>query len=146
MYLIEVKGRRMLLISSVTGLFISVVFMAGSFLMINKYSAVVVKLNGSNVDSWTNISTNEFNLCNGYRWVQLTLYREFGNYPTPYSKIYLDTFFAITFDRNNHTLRSWCHFKATNVSFKKTPRSRCIEVPNKSYDEKLNITTKCILL
>ena len=53
-----------------------------------------------------------------------------------YSKIYLDTFFAITFDRNNHTPRSWCHFKATNVSFKKTPRSRCIDVPNKSYGEK----------
>ena len=67
MYLIEVKGRRMLLISSGIGLFISVVFMAGSFLMINKYSAVVVKLSESNVDSWTNISTNEFNLCNGYR-------------------------------------------------------------------------------
>ena len=57
----------MLLIYSGVGLFISVVFMAGSFLMINKYSAVVVKLSGSNVDSWTNISTNEFNLCNGYR-------------------------------------------------------------------------------
>uniref|UniRef100_A0A914DU81 PSI domain-containing protein n=1 Tax=Acrobeloides nanus TaxID=290746 RepID=A0A914DU81_9BILA len=40
--------------------------MAGSFLMVNKYSAVVVKLNEKNVDSWTNISTNEFNLCNGY--------------------------------------------------------------------------------
>ena len=57
----------MLLISSTIGLFISVVFMAGSFLMINKYSAVVVKLSESNVDSWTNISTNEFNLCNEYR-------------------------------------------------------------------------------
>ena len=64
------------------------------------------------------------------------IYRVCGNYPTPYSKIYLDTFFAITFDRNNHTPRSWCHFKATNVSFKKTPRSRCIDVPNKSYGEK----------
>jgi hypothetical protein len=57
----------MLLISSATGSFISLVFMAGSFLMINKYSAVVVKLSESNVDSWTNISTNDFNLCNGYR-------------------------------------------------------------------------------
>ena len=67
MYLIEVKGRRMLLISSTTGVVISIICMAGSLLMTNKYSAVVVKLNESNVDSWTNISTNEFNLCNGYR-------------------------------------------------------------------------------
>jgi hypothetical protein len=33
-------------------------------------------------------------------------------------------------------LRSWCHFKARNVNFKKTSRSRCIDVPNKSYGAK----------
>jgi hypothetical protein len=45
------------------------------------------------------------------------VYRVCGNLPTPYSKIYLDNFFAITFDRNNHTPGSCCHFEATNESF-----------------------------
>jgi hypothetical protein len=31
------------------------------------------------------------------------MHRVFKNYPTLYSKIYLDTFLTITFDRNNHT-------------------------------------------
>ena len=70
MYLVEVKGRRKLLLSSVIGLFISSIFMAGSFFMMNKFSAVVIKLNGSNVDKWTNVSSRDFNICNSYRLVQ----------------------------------------------------------------------------
>jgi hypothetical protein len=40
-----------------------------------------------------------------------------------YSKIYLDTIFVITFVRNVYTPRSWCLFKATKESYKKTSRS-----------------------
>jgi hypothetical protein len=67
-------------------------------------------------------------------WGRCFGYRVCGNYPTSYSKIYLDTLFTIIFGRNNHN--HWCHFKTTNVSFKKTPGYRFIVVPNKSYGEK----------
>lgn len=66
MYLIETKGRRMLLMASVAGCALSMFFMAWTFLMMNKTSAKVLK---GHENAYTNVSVMNFELCNGYRQV-----------------------------------------------------------------------------
>ena len=66
MYQVEIKGRRMMLITSVIGVSLSLIFMAFSFLMMNKTAARVIQLNNSYVDPWTNSTVAEFDTCNDY--------------------------------------------------------------------------------